>query len=85
MKFQFMLRMMFDSGVVQFGSVLVRFGSGLVQFGFMCCSVGSALVQYWLSWVQCWVNWFSVGSVLVGSGSAGEIWAQFGSWLVLLV
>jgi len=57
----------------------------LVQFGFMCCFVGSVLVQCWLSWVQFWVSWFSVGSVLVASGSAGEMLAQFGSWLVLLV
>ena len=79
----------FTSLLVQFGfslgSVLVPFGSSLVQFGFMFCFVGSVLVQCWLSWVQCWVRWFSVGSVLVGSGSDGEISAQFGSWLVLLV
>ena len=71
--------------MVQFGSVLVLFGSGLVQFEFMCCFVGSVLVQCWLSWDQFWVSWFSVGSVLVGSGFVGEILAQFGSWLVLLV
>ena len=43
------------------------------------------MVQCWLSWVQFWVSWFSVGSVLVASGSVGEMLAQFGSWLVLLV
>ena len=75
--------------LVQFGfslgSVWFSVGSSLVQFGFMCCVVGSVLVQCWLSWVQFWVSWFSVGSVLVGSGSVGGILAQFGSWLVLLV
>ena len=74
--------------LVQFGFSLgsVWFSVGSVWFKFgMCCFVGSVLVQCWLSWVQFWVSWFSVGSVLVGSGSVGEISAQFGSWLVLLV
>ena len=83
MKFQFMLRMMFGSVVVQFGSVLVM----LVQFGFR---FGSVLVQCWLWWisvgsglVQFGSGWFSVGPVLVQSWfSVDSVWFSSGSVLV---
>ena len=74
MKFQFMLRMMFDSVVVQFGSVLVL----VDQCWFWFDSV-------WFRLVQCWS---SFGSVLVvqfwlSSGSGLYILCYVGSILVL--